>query len=44
MKFSFQRRMEFKGWVTDYSKSSIQGITDDEVARHVSDRERMKPQ
>ena len=25
------RRMEFTGWITDYTKSSIQGITDDEV-------------
>ena len=25
------RRMEFKGWITDFTKSSIQGIIDDEV-------------
>ena len=36
--------MEFKGWVTDYSKSSIQGITDDEVATLVSGLQRMAPQ
>ena len=38
------RRMEFKGWVTDYSKNCVQGITDDEVATLVSDLERMVPQ
>ena len=38
------RKMEFKGWVTDFSESSFQGITDDEVATLVSDLERMVPQ
>ena len=38
------RKMEFKGWVTDYSRGSIQGITDSEVQKLVSDLERMVPQ
>ena len=37
------RRMEFTGWITDYTKSSIQGITDDEVMTLVSDLEKMVP-
>ena len=32
--------MEFKGLDTDYSRSSIEGITDDGVAKLVSDLER----
>ena len=32
--------MEFKGWDTDYSRSSIEGITEDGVAKLVSDLER----
>ena len=44
MKFSFQGTWEFKGWVTDYWRGSIQGFTNDEVATLVSDRERMVPQ
>ena len=31
MKFFTPRKMEFKGWITDYSKGNLQGITDDEV-------------
>ena len=31
------RRMDFKGWFTDYTKSSIQGITDVNVLNLVSD-------
>ena len=38
------RRMEFKSCVTDYSKKSIQGITDDEVSTLVKDLERLVPQ
>ena len=38
------RKMEFKGWVPDYFKGSPQGITDDEVAKLLSDLERMVPQ
>ena len=34
------RQTEFKGWVTDNTKSSIQGITDDEVVNLVSDLEK----
>ena len=37
------RKMEFKGWVTDSAKSSIQGITDDEVLILVRDLKRMVP-
>ena len=36
--------MEFKGWVTDVSQSSIQGITDDDVSTMVMDLENMVPQ
>ena len=38
------RKMEFKGWVTDHSESSLQGITDDEVTKLLIDLERMVPQ
>ena len=38
------RKMEFKGWVTDYSNGSIQGITDDGGPKLLSDLERMVPQ
>ena len=36
--------MEFKVWVTHYSKSSFQGVTVDEVMKLLSDLERMVPQ
>ena len=35
--------MEFEGWITDYTKGSVQGITDDEVKLLVSDMEKMIP-
>ena len=38
------REMGLRGWATDESKSGIQGITDDEVSKLVSDLERMVPQ
>ena len=38
------RKMEFKGWIADFSKGNLQGITDDEVAKLLSDLERMVPQ
>ena len=38
------RMMEFKGWVTDVSQSSIQVITDDDVSTMVKDLEKMVPQ
>ena len=38
------RKMEFKGWVPDYSQGSLQGITDNEVAKLLGDLERMVPQ
>ena len=38
------RKMEFKGWVTDSSKASLQGVTDDEVAKLLGDLERTVPQ
>ena len=33
--------MEFKVWVTDYSKRSFQGITDDGITKFPNDIERM---
>ena len=36
--------MEFKGWVTDYSKSGLQGITDGERTILWNDFEKMAPQ
>ena len=36
--------MEFKDWVTDYTKSRIQRISDDEVSILVKDSETMVPQ
>ena len=39
-----RRKMEFKGWVTDYSESCFQGVTDDEVTELLIDLERMVPQ
>ena len=38
------RKMEFKGWVTDYTQSSTQGISDGEVSILVKVLERMVPQ
>ena len=38
------RKMKFKVWVTDYSKSSLQGITDDELKKFLDDLRRMVPQ
>ena len=38
------RMMEFKGWVTHVSQSSIQVITDDDVSTVVKDLEKMVPQ
>ena len=34
------KKMEFKRWVTDYTKSSIHGFTDVEVLNLVSDLEK----
>ena len=34
------RKMDFKGWVTDYSKSSPQGITDVEITKFLNDLEK----
>ena len=39
-----QRMMEFEGWVTHVSQSSIQGITVDDVSTMVKDLEKMVPQ
>ena len=36
-----RRKMEFKGWITNCTRSSLQGITDDEVLKLVSDVEEM---
>ena len=38
------RKMEFKGWVTDYSKSSLQEITDGEITILLNDLEKLVPQ
>ena len=38
------RKLEFKGWVTDYSESILQGITDEEITTFLNDLERMVPQ
>ena len=43
MKLFVPRKMEFKGRVTDYTKNSIEGITNDEVLILVRDLERMVP-
>ena len=37
------RKMEFLGWITDCTKGSLQGITDDEVMTILSDLEKMIP-
>ena len=37
-------KMEFKGWVTDYFQSCLQGITDDEVTKLLIDLEKLVPQ
>ena len=42
-KFFILTKMDFKGRVTDYSRGSIQGITDNEVEKLVGDLERMVP-
>ena len=36
--------MEFKGCVTEYSKSSLQGITDGEITILLNDLEKMVPE
>ena len=41
--FFVLRKMEFRGWVTGHTQSSIQGITDDEGSILVKDLERMVP-
>ena len=38
------RKMEFKGWVTDCSESTLQGVTDEEIMKFLNDLERMVPQ
>ena len=35
------RRMEFKGWVTDYKQCSYQGLTETEVSNFINDLHQM---
>ena len=37
------RKMEFKGWVTDFKQCSHQGLTGSEVANFIKDLHRMVP-
>ena len=37
------RRMEFKGWVTDYKQCRYQGLTDTEVLNFINDLHNMVP-
>ena len=37
------RRMEFKGWVTDYKQCRYQGLTDTEVSNLINDLHKMVP-
>ena len=37
------RKMEFKGWVTDYTKWSFQGLTVNEVMTFIGDLQKMVP-
>ena len=38
------RKMEFKGWITDYTRSSLQEITHDEVTVFIVDWQKMVPE
>ena len=42
MRFSFWK-LEFKGWITDYTRSSLQGMTHDEVVVLIVDLQKMVP-
>ena len=39
----FMPRMEFKGWITDYTRSGLRGVTIDEVMVMIVDLEKMMP-
>ena len=41
--FFMPRKMEFKGWVTDYKQCCCQGLTDTEVANFITDLQKMLP-
>ena len=41
--FSLPRKMEFKGWVTDYKQWSYQRLTETEVSRFIMDLHQMVP-
>ena len=43
MILSFQGRWSSRVWVTDYTRSSFQGITLDEVMRFIVDLQKMVP-
>ena len=43
MIFFMPRKMEFKGWVTDYKQCSYQGLTETEVSGFVNDLHKMVP-
>ena len=38
-----RRKMEFKGWATDYKQCNYQGLTDTEVANFITDLQKMVP-
>ena len=39
--FSMPRKMEFKGWVTDYKRCNLEGLTNNEVTNFISDLQKM---
>ena len=41
--FFVPRKMEFKGWVTDYKRCSLEGLTNNEVTNSISDLQKMVP-
>ena len=37
------RKMEFKGWVTDYKRCCLEGVTATEVTKFIGDLQKMVP-
>ena len=41
--FFIPRKMEFKRWVTDYKRCSLEGLTNSEVSNFISDMQKLVP-
>ena len=42
--FFMPKKMEFKGWVTDYKRCKVEGLTDTEVSNSIMDLQKMVPE